>query len=54
MCKDSSARYFHKNKERLQNRLVKGIKIFPKKKKKKSSKMDVKDIKISQKTKNKG
>ena len=28
MCKDLSARYYQKNKERLQKRLVKGIKVF--------------------------
>ena len=36
MSKDSSAKYYQNNKERLQIKLVKDIKVFLKKKKKKS------------------
>ena len=35
MSKDSSAKYYQNNKERLQKNLVKGIKVFLKKKEKK-------------------
>ena len=35
MSKDSLAKYFQNNKERLQKKLVKDIKVFLKKKKKK-------------------
>ena len=35
MSKDSSAKYYQNNKERLQIKLVKDIKVFLKKKKKK-------------------
>ena len=35
MPKDSSAKYYQNNKERLQKNLVKGIKVFLKKKEKK-------------------
>ena len=35
MCKDSSAKYYKYNKERLQKRLMKDIKVFFKKEKKK-------------------
>ena len=38
MSKDSSAKYYQDNKERLQKRLVKGMKVFPKKTKKKATK----------------
>ena len=34
MSKKLSAKYYQENKERLQKKLVKDIKIFPKKKKK--------------------
>ena len=37
MSKNSSAKYYQDNKERLQKRLVKDIKIFLKKKKKKTA-----------------
>ena len=37
MCKDSSAKYYQNNKERLQKMLVKDIKVFLKKKKKKTT-----------------
>ena len=53
MSKNSSAKYYEKNKERLQKKLVKDIKIFLKKKKKKSGNMVVNVTKISQKMKNK-
>ena len=36
MSKNLSAKYYQENKERLQKRLVKNIKIFLKKKKKKA------------------
>ena len=39
MSKDSSAKYYQKNKERLQKKLLKGIKIFLKKRKTKINKM---------------
>ena len=39
MSKDSSAKYYQKNKERLQKKLLKGIKIFLKKRKTKMNKM---------------
>ena len=35
MSKDSSAKYFQSNKERLQIKIMKDIKVFPKKKNKK-------------------
>ena len=53
MSKNVSAKYYQENKERLQKKLVKDIKIFVKKKKKKSGSMVVNVTKISQKTKNK-
>ena len=53
MSKNVSAKYYQENKERLQKKLVKDIKIFVKKKKKKSGSMAVNVTKISQKTKNK-
>ena len=46
-----SAKYDQENKERLQKKLVKDIKIFLNKKKKKSNNMVVKVTKISQKMK---
>ena len=36
MSEDSPTRYYQKNKERLQKRLVKGITIFPKRGKQKA------------------
>ena len=54
MSNDSSAKYYQKNKERLQKKLVKGIKIFLKKRKTKISKMAPNNIKIFLKMKNKG
>ena len=49
MYKDSSAKYYQNNKERLQKKLVKDFKVFLKKKKKKSNDMVVNDTKIYQK-----
>ena len=45
MPKYLSAKYYQDNKERLQKKLLKYIKIFLKKKKKKSNNMGVSDIK---------
>ena len=53
MPKTLSTKYCQKNKERLQKKLVKDVKIFLKNKKKKSNNMAVNVIKISQKMKNK-
>ena len=52
MPKGSSAKY-QNNKERLQKKLAKDIKVFLKNKKKTSNNMVVKDTKIYQKMKNK-
>ena len=52
MFKTLSAKYYQENKERLEKKLVKVIKIFLKKKKKKSGDMIVNVTKISQKMKN--
>ena len=51
MSKNLSAKYYQENKERLQKKLVKDIKIFLKKKKKKSNNMAVNVTKMSQKKK---
>ena len=53
MSRDSSAKHYQHNKERLQKKLMKDIKVFLKKKKIKSSIMVVNDTKIFQKLKNK-
>ena len=53
MSKNLSAIYYQENRERLQEKLVKDIKTFLKKKKKKSNNMVVNVTKISQKMKNK-
>ena len=53
MSKTLSAKHYQENKERLQKKLVKDIKIFLKKKKKKSDNMVVNVTKISQEMKNK-
>ena len=53
MSKISSVRYYQDNKERLQKRFMKDIKVFPKKKKKKINNMIVRDTKLSQKMKSK-
>ena len=39
MSKDSSAKYYQNNKERLQKAFMKDIKVFLRKKKKKSNNM---------------
>ena len=49
MSKNLSAKYYQENKERLQKKLVKDIKIFIKKEKKKNNNMVVNVTKISQK-----
>ena len=54
MSKDSSANYYQSNKERLQKKkLVKDIKVFLKKKKKKGNNILINEMKIYQKMKNK-
>ena len=53
MSKNLSAKYYQEDKESLQKRLVKNIKIFQRKKKKKSDNIVVNVIKISQKMKTK-
>ena len=53
MSKNLSAKYYQENKERLQRKIMKDIKIFLKKKKQKSGNMVVNITKISQKMKNK-
>ena len=49
MSINSSAKYYHENKERLEKKIVKDIKVFLKKKKKKRKNMVVNITKISQK-----
>ena len=53
MSKDTSAKYYQNNREILQEKLVKVIKIFLKKKNKKSNNMIVNNTKIYLKMKNK-
>ena len=53
MPKDSSGKYYQNNKESLQKKLLKGIKIFLKKEKKKSNNIVVSNTKIYQKMKRK-
>ena len=53
MSKNLLAKYYQENKERLQRKIMKDIKIFLKKKKQKSGNMVVNITKISQKMKNK-
>ena len=53
MSKGLSAKYYQENKERLQKKLLKDIKIFNRNTKKKSDNMVVNVTKISQKMKNK-
>ena len=53
MFKNSSAKFYQDNKERLQEKLAKDIKVFLKKKMGKNNKMIVNDPKIYQKMKNK-
>ena len=50
--KDSSAKYYEDNKERLQKKPVTAVKVFLKKRKKKSDNMIVKDTNIFRKMKN--
>ena len=52
-CKTLSAKYYQEYKERLQKKHVKDIKIFLKKRQKKSNNMVVSVTKVSQKRKNK-
>ena len=54
MSKNLSAKYYQENKERLQKKLVKDIKISLKKKKKKSDNMVINMTKIFQKKKSRG
>ena len=51
MFRNLSAKYYQENKEILQKKLLKDIKIFLRKKKKKSNNMVVNITKISQKIK---
>ena len=44
MSKDSSTKYHQDNKERLQKKLIKNIKVFLKKKKEKNDNTVVKDL----------
>ena len=53
MSKNLSVKYYQENKERLQKKLMKDIKVFLKKKKKKRENMVVNITKISQKMKTK-
>ena len=55
MSKNSSPKYYRHNKERLQKWFVKDIKVFLKKEKRESSKinMNVKNMKNSEKMKSK-
>ena len=53
MSINSSGKYYQDNKERLQKKSVKNIKIFLKTKKKKSNNMVMKDTNILQRMKNK-
>ena len=52
MSKNSSAKYYQDNKERLQKKLLKDINLL-KKKKERSNNMVVKDTKVSQNEKQK-
>ena len=53
MSKTLSAKYYQENKERLQKKLMKDIKMFLMKKKEKSNNMVANVTKIFQKMKNK-
>ena len=53
MSRCLSVKYYQENKERLQNKLVKDIKIFLKKRKEKNKNIVVNVTKIFQKIKNK-
>ena len=54
MSNDSSAKYYQGNKGRLQKSIVKDIKVFRKKKKKKSGNIGMNDTKIFLWIKSKG
>ena len=54
MLKNSSGKYYQKQKGFKKKKLLKGFKISPKKRKTRSDNMVVNDKKISQNTKNKG
>ena len=54
MSKDSPAKYYQNNKERLQKKLMKNMKVFLKKEKKKSNNMVMNNTKIYQKMIKKG
>ena len=53
ISKNSSAKYYQNNKERLQKKYVKDIKVFLTKKKKKINNMVMNDTKVYEKMKNK-
>ena len=53
MSTDSSAKYYEDNKERLQKKLMKDIKVFLGRKKKKSNNMIMNNTKIYQNMRNK-
>ena len=53
MSKDLSAKFYQNNKERLQKKFVKDIKVFLKNKKENRNNMDLNDTKIYQKMENK-
>ena len=53
MSTDSSAKYYEDNKERLQKKLMKDIKVFLGRKKKKSNNMIMSNTKIYQNMRNK-
>ena len=53
MSKDPSAKYYQNNKERIQKKHLKDIKVFRNKKKKKRDNMIVNDKNICQKMKSK-
>ena len=50
MFKDSSTKYYQKNKEKITKRLLKDVKVNLKNNKKRSNNMVVNDAKIYQKT----
>ena len=54
MCKDSSVKYYQKNKERLQKRACERYQNLSKEERKKSDSMIMNEIKISLKMKNMG
>ena len=54
MFKDSSAKYYHDNKEKLQKKALERYQSLSKEEKEKSNNMGMNNIKISLKMKNKG